>query len=151
MDGIDPSNCQPNTSAIVWTYNQGVILGAFVEMNDLTGDQKYLDSAKVIAEGVTNHMVSSDGILTEYGFPDVLEDASQFKGVFARNLMYLHQKAPDQGYADFLRKNADEIWSSDKDDDGQIGVNWQGPVKNVDAVSHGSGLDCLVAAAAVSS
>lgn len=149
VDALDVSNCQPNRSGIVWTYNQGAILGAFVEMHRLTGDQKFLDSAHRIAQGVTSHMVSSDGILTEYGYPDVQEGAEQFKGVFARNLIYLHQASPDQGYADFLMKNADSISKSARAGDGRIGVNWQGPVQSVDAVSHGSGLDCLVGAAAV--
>lgn len=94
-------------------------------------------------------MVSTDGILTEYGYPDVQEGAEQFKGVFARNLVYLHQALPDQGYADFLMKDADSVWQHGRAGDERIEVNWQGPIRSVDAVSHVSGLDCLVGAVAV--
>ena len=82
-------------------------------------------------------------------YPDVQEGAEQFKRVFARNLMYLHARDGRQGYVDFLRKNADSLWERGRDSGGRIGVNWQGPLREVDAVTQGSGLDCLVAAAAV--
>lgn len=150
VDALDISTCQPNTSSTVWTYNQGVILGALVEMHHLTSDPTYLDTAYAIARGVTGHMVSADGVLTEYGYPDVQEGAEQFKGVFVRNLMYLYLAAPEEeGYRDFLTRNADVLWERGRDGSGRFGVNWQGPVRGVDAVSQGSGVDCLVAAAAV--
>ena len=149
VDALDMTSCKPNASSTVWTYNQGVVLGALLEMHRLTSSPSYLDAAHYIARSVTSRMVSADGILTEYGYPDVQEGSEQFKGVFVRNLMELHRVAPDRGYADFLMKNADSIWERARDESGRIGVNWQGPVRSVDAVSHGSGLDCLVAAAAV--
>lgn len=67
VDALDLGNCQPNRSSIVWTYNQGVILGALVEMDRLTSDSKYLNLAHTIASSVTSRMVSANGILTEYG------------------------------------------------------------------------------------
>lgn len=149
VDALDMSTCRPNASSTIWTYNQGVILGAFAEMHRLTSSNAYLDSAHRIARSVTSWMVSAEGVLTEYGYPDVQEGAEQFKGVFARNLMDLNGVAPDQGYADFLMKNADSIWVNGRDEEGRIGVNWQGPVRSVNAVSQGSGLGSLVAAAAV--
>lgn len=81
-------------------------------------------------------------------YPDVQEGAEQFKGVFARNLMHLQARDGRQAYADFLRKNADSLWETGRDSSGRIGINWQGPLREVDAVTQVSGLDCLVAAAA---
>ena len=67
VDALDVGNCQPNRSSTVWTYNQGVILGALVEMERLTLDPKFLTLAHAIASSVTSRMVSAEGILTEYG------------------------------------------------------------------------------------
>lgn len=149
VDALDVATCAPNADSTVWTYNQGVILGAYVEMHALTGSTAYLDAAHAIARGVMARMVDARGVLTEHGYPDVQEGAEQFKGVLVRNLMYLQRAAPREGYATFLMRNADAVWESGRDEDGRVGVNWQGPMRGVDAVSHGAGLDCLVAAAAV--
>jgi len=40
-DGLDNASCQ-NNGAQTWTYNQGVVLGALVELNRATGDTTLL-------------------------------------------------------------------------------------------------------------
>ncbi|WPH02205.1 glycoside hydrolase family 76 protein [Acrodontium crateriforme] len=145
-DGLDISTCKPE--GWVFTYNQGVILGALVEMNALTGDSNYLDTAKSIAYGAMDHL-SNNGILTEPEYPDTDVTGAQFKGVFARNLADLYAAQPDDTYVNFLQNNADSIWANARGSNGQIGADWQGPVKDIFASSQGSALDCLVAAAAV--
>jgi predicted alpha-1,6-mannanase (GH76 family) len=147
-DGLDLSTCEPEGT--VYTYNQGVILGALIEMNRLTNNQTYLDTASLVAHGAIAHLTDSNGILTEPGYPNPTDTTgAMFKGVFARNLGYLQSMAPDDAYVTFLKQNADAIWSEDRQGDGQIGPAWQGPYQEASAASQDSALDCLVAAASV--
>jgi hypothetical protein len=149
-DGLNLTNCKPGD--IVWTYNQGAMVGALIEMYRLTKNQTFLDTASRIAHGSIDHL-TINGILTEHGYPKPLDNVSaQFKGIFVRNLAYIHSMAPDAEYVSFLQTNADAIWQNARGYDGQIGGNWQGPFDNdASAASQSSALDCLVAAAAVSS
>ena len=62
VDRLDMNGC--GAQGPVWSYNQGVILGALVEMNKLTGDSSYLDKADAIAQGTLDHL-TMNGILTE--------------------------------------------------------------------------------------
>ncbi|KAK5138368.1 hypothetical protein LTR08_003429 [Meristemomyces frigidus] len=147
VDGLTISDCTPEGK--VWSYNQGVILGALIEMNKLTGNSSYLDTADKIARGTLDHLTTVDGILTDSAEQD--DTAAQFKGVFTRNLAYLQAPRGNGNYVAFLRNNADTIWANNRQSDGQIGATWQGPVVNTGAAAQSSALDCLVAAAAVSS
>lgn len=149
VDGLTPSTCA--TEGSVWTYNQGVILGALVEMNKMTGDSSYLDTAANIAQAAMADL-SLSGILTEIAeYPSEDATAAQFKGVFARNLAYLQSVAANSDYVSFLQANADSIWSVDQSSAGQLGADWQGPVGDTSAAAQSSAIDCIVAAAAVSS
>jgi predicted alpha-1,6-mannanase (GH76 family) len=148
-DGIDIKTCQP--TGTVFTYNQGVILGGLVELSKATGDATYLDTANEIAHGALAHLTDSNGILTEPGYPDDLDNtAEQFKGVFARNLAILQAVSPHDEYVRFLQTNADSIWQQGGASDGEFGFNWQGPYYDATLASQSSALDCLIAAAAVS-
>lgn len=149
VDGFTVPGCAPEGD--FWSYNQGVILGALVEMNKLTNNSTYLNTAAAIAQGTLDHL-TTNGILIDSGAPSGEDTTSaQFKGVFARNLATLQNARGDGNYVTFLQTNADSIWSNDRQSDGQIGVEWQGPVTNTNAAAQSSALDCLVAAAAVSS
>lgn len=148
VDGLSLDDCSPQGA--VYTYNQGVILGAIVEMNKFNGDAS-LDKAAEIAQGALDHL-TSDGILTEFAADWGRDDtAAMFKGVFVRNLAILQGARGNGNYVSFLQQNADTLWANDRSSDGQLGAGWQGPVQAVSAPSHDSALDCLVAAAAVSS
>ncbi|KAF2177204.1 glycoside hydrolase family 76 protein [Zopfia rhizophila CBS 207.26] len=144
-DGIDKGTCK-NNGKTVFTYNQGVVLGGLAELAKATGDNKYIDSAKAIANGAIKKL-SVDGILTEWGGVEEDVTLAQFKGVFVRGLAALSDEAPDQSFADYLKKNADTIWSKDRDNEGIFGPRWQGPLGTPNAASHASGIDLLVAAA----
>lgn len=149
-DGLDVSNCK--LTGPVYSYNQGVILGGLVEMHQLTGKKKYLRNAHDIAMGAIKQLANpNNGILTERGYPESMDaTAAQFKGIFARNLMHLQAKQGRKEYMTFLQKNADSIWNKNRQEDGQLGALWQGPVKSLSAAAQASALDCLIAAAAVS-
>ncbi|HEV7962676.1 MAG TPA: glycoside hydrolase family 76 protein [Actinoplanes sp.] len=136
-DGLD-SRCA-NNGGVTWTYNQGVILGALVEMWQMTGDRSYLDRAQQIADATIATLVSPGGILTEPCEPDRCSGNAQiFKGVFAQGLARLYAANPGAmpTYRTFLTANADSLWSAARDRDNGIGLSWTGPAGRVTAATQ---------------
>ncbi|TLD04601.1 hypothetical protein E2P81_ATG10414 [Venturia nashicola] len=145
-DGLDSATCT-NNNGTVWTYNQGVILGALTELSEATGDIGYITTAKRIADAGIANLTNSNGILHEPCEPDCGGDGSQFKGIFTRNLRILQQESPEERYADFLDRNADSVWQKDRNDGNEFGLVWDGPfVGPANASTQSSGLDVIVAA-----
>ncbi|KAI7286163.1 hypothetical protein KC345_g1403 [Hortaea werneckii] len=168
VDGLDLTTCKP--TGAVFTYNQGVMIGALVEMsrfpttttnsaedhNEEEEAASLLSQAETLANGTLHSLVDSAGILTETAFapsfPNLDLVAAQFKGVFVRHLASLYAVRPQrEEYREFLARNARSVWEKDRvsggEDEGLLGAAWQGPVESVSSAAQGSGLDCLVAAA----
>ncbi|KAF1986666.1 glycoside hydrolase family 76 protein, partial [Aulographum hederae CBS 113979] len=152
LDGLNVNKssdmfCNASQDTPTFTYNQGVILKALVELNKAKPNPSYLEKAADIAKSALE-ILTEDDILIEYNGPPLDPTGAQFKGAFVRNLMFLQQEAPNDLFADFLRKNADSIWENDRDSStGILGPLWQGPFKNATMPSHNSALSCLLAAA----
>jgi predicted alpha-1,6-mannanase (GH76 family) len=146
-DGLD-SSCQ-NNGGTVWSYNQGVILGAAVELNNASPNATYLTLAKNVATA-TIESLGASGILHDPCEPSCGADGATFKGVFMRNLHLLQQAAPDATYLNFIAANAKSIWANDRNSTTtELGINWGGPfISPADAGTQNSALDALVAAAA---
>ena len=146
-DGLDILTCQ-NNGAAVWSYNQGVILGALVELNKAAPNDSYVTEANTIATAAIAALTDANGVLHDPCEPNCGADASQFKGIFARNLQILQAAAPNAQYASFLDTNANAIWASDRNGDNELSVVWSGPFDApANASTQSSALDALVAAA----
>ncbi|KAK8051259.1 glycosyl hydrolase [Apiospora rasikravindrae] len=146
-DGLT-DKCKNNGGA-TWSYNQGVVLGGLAELYKATGDKSLLTTADGIAKAAMSKL-SRNGTLYEGCEPNCGADGAQFKGVFLRNLMYLHQVAPMPEYRTYILNNANTIWAKDRNvTTNQLGVTWTGPYTASDAGAHSSALDALVAAVAV--
>lgn len=144
-----------NNGLTTWSINQGVILGGLVELSrsSLLG-AGVLNTAKALAKA-SIAALSNNGILMEADKCETQSstcgvDAKQFKGVFIRNLGYLNQVLGDGEIRAFIQRNADTIWTKDRDGNNKMGVAWAGPVVGVNGASHGSAVDALVAAVRVS-
>jgi predicted alpha-1,6-mannanase (GH76 family) len=147
LTSTNPSACT-NNHGIVWSYNQGVILGGLVELSRVTSDTSLLTEAQALANAtLASSLVNSGGILVDHGVSG--GDAPQFKGIFLRNLQALDAAAPVPAYRTFAQSNANSIWASDRNAADQFGALWQGPVDSTDATRQTSALDCLIAAAAM--
>lgn len=145
-DGLT-DNCT-NNGEETWTYNQGVVLGALVELNKASPDSSYISEAKSIASAAISNL-AVNGILHESCEPDCGGDGSQFKGVFMRNLGILNTASPETQYTTFINDNANSILSND-DENGQLSISWAGPfVSPANASTQGSAMDALVAAVTV--
>ncbi|TID18350.1 glycosyl hydrolase protein [Venturia nashicola] len=150
-DGLNLTTCK-NSGDLVWSYNQGVILGALIELTKATNNKQLLLDAQDIANGAIRTMVDSDGILHDPREPNLGGDGYQFKGIFNRNLAKLQKVTGSDLYKEFLERNAQSVWNKarNKQDNVFTGV-WSGPfdAAHANAATQCSGLDALVGAAAV--
>ena len=147
-DGLDLRTCL-NNHDVVWTYNQGVILGALVELNKAVPNDSYLKAAKDIASAAIVKLSDDDRILREPFEPHLGNDGPQFKGIFMRNLQTLQIATKDPVYKRFLEVNADSIWLTRDTARDLIGPVWSGSSERATASTQSSALDALVGAAAV--
>ncbi|KKZ62159.1 hypothetical protein EMCG_00474 [[Emmonsia] crescens] len=150
-DGVNLKTCK-NNNGIVWSYNQGVILGALVELAKASSppDASLIAQAHAIAAAAIAKLADNKGILHDPCEPNCGADGPQFKGIFMRNLQILHEASPRAKYKTFIENNARSIWRNDRNEKNQFGVNWAGPfAPPALASAQSSALDALVAAAAM--
>jgi len=94
-----------------FTYNQGVFIGAGVELYKLTGEQGYLNDALKTANNALGGDFTSNNILKDEGGGD----GGLFKGILVRYLMLLitdgDLNSTDKSkFANFLQLNAETLW-----------------------------------------
>jgi predicted alpha-1,6-mannanase (GH76 family) len=152
-DGLTVPACK-NNNGTVWSYNQGVILGALVELSRATGDISLLDTAATIATAAIKALSDNNGILHDACEPNCGADGAQFKGVFMRNLRLLQKEAPNDEFKKFIGANAASIWKYNRGSEATrsnlLSVVWSGPfVAPANASTQSSALDALVAAQAL--
>jgi predicted alpha-1,6-mannanase (GH76 family) len=81
-DGIHPQT-DPMPSSELYTYNQGTVVGASLELHRSTGSAEYLLRAQRSAQATLDRFVrADDGILVAEG----VGDGGLFKGILVRNL-----------------------------------------------------------------
>ncbi|KAK3900453.1 glycoside hydrolase [Staphylotrichum tortipilum] len=159
-----------NNNLPVWTYNQGVILGALVELYLATNNTAHLSSAQTIADAVLSPTsplltttLSTDGtstltVLTESGcVPDepsgCNNDQQIFKGVFAYSLAELAAVLSSTGsstkassYQAFLKQNAQSARDTARGKGTDLyDVSWTGPFRNSTIAKQASAVGLSVA------
>jgi predicted alpha-1,6-mannanase (GH76 family) len=123
----------PDGTKVYWkfTYNEGLMVGASVELHRITGDPRYL----TLAHRFAGYMLANETTSTAYG--SVLHDGSNtscggdchmFKGPAARYLKLLHDAAGTLSYAITLKACADAIWNLARSPEETLfSVSWAGP------------------------
>ncbi|MBB5866821.1 hypothetical protein F4553_000200 [Allocatelliglobosispora scoriae] len=139
-----------NNGQPVWTYNQGLAIGAAVELWRATGNAALLTTARRLADaGTTSADLVRGGVLTERcDLPGQTcdDNAKQFKGVMLRYLSELNE-VTSGAYLPFIRTQANTIWSASRDSLNQLGQHWSGEAPNVrDWRTQASALSALLAA-----
>jgi hypothetical protein len=127
-DGLT-SGCA-NNGGTVYTYNQGLAIGAGVEVYRATGNSAVLATAKRLADAAINGgTLTKNGILTEScdGASSACDDnGKEFKGIFMRYLTDLADVTGQAGYRTYARTQADSVWNADRDSLNRLGERWSG-------------------------
>ncbi|EMD23207.1 putative glycosyl hydrolase [Amycolatopsis azurea DSM 43854] len=140
-----------NNGQTVWTYNQGLGIGGLVEIWRATGETRWLDAARRLGDTAVNGTaLTRDGVLTEscdVGQNSCDDNQKQFKGIFMRFLADLAVATNSPAYRDYVKRQADSLWTSDRDPLNRIGQRWAGGTPNqTDWRTQASGLGALTAA-----
>ncbi len=129
-----------------FTYNQGVVIGALVELYKINHSHECLDKAVKIAKTAKELLIDTNGGIIPYEGKD---DCGLFKGILVRYLYNLLEVYPKPAeIKDMILYNARFVTEHGINDKGLIGGNWA--VKEtgcVDLAQHLSGIMLLEAAA----
>jgi predicted alpha-1,6-mannanase (GH76 family) len=148
-DGLS-GDCH-NNGQTVWTYNQGLGIGGLLELWRGTGETRFLDTARRLADtALTSPVLTSGGVLTEscdIGTNSCDDNQKQFKGVFMRYLGDLAKATGSVAYQQFAQRQADSLWAADRDPLNRLGQRWAGTSPNqVDWRTQASALGALAVA-----
>lgn len=137
-DMVNPSTFQvtdhiePDGTKVFWrfSYNEGLMVGASVELYLATGEEAYLQNAHRFASFIAGSETKSsrfgsvlhDGTASQCG-----GDCHAFKGPAYRYLLLLQETSPRSTYAGLLSASTNAIWSLARSEDGLFGVDWTGP------------------------
>jgi hypothetical protein len=144
-----------NNGGTVYTYNQGLAIGAGVEVYRATGNSAVLATAKRLADAaITGGTLTKNGILTEScdGTGSTCDDnGKEFKGIFMRYLMDLADVTGQGTYKTYARTQADSVWNADRDSLNRLGERWSGATSTAypnvrDWRTQASALGALLAA-----
>lgn len=120
-----------NNGQTVWSYNQGMAIGAGLELWRATRDPHILTTVRQLADAaiIPGGLVDDNGTLTERcdALDQTCDDnGKQFKGIFMRYWTDLVDTTHDQHYAAFLDTQADTLWNDDRDAANRLGTRWSG-------------------------
>lgn len=135
-----------NNGRTVWTYNQGVLVGALAEWSRSPDNATVLQEARLLVDASLRYLTDKNGILHDICEPDCGADGIQFKGIFMRNLSAFDVVDHDPRYRTLFADNADSICTKDQAPGNQFGAVWSGPPLSPDAGTQSSAIDALVAA-----
>lgn len=141
-DGLNLSTCK-NNGATTFTYNQGVILTGLSQLNLASPSGSLLTTANAIANAATTHL-TGNGVLVDPCEPNGCgNDGYSFKGVFVRDLAEFARTTNTSAYNQFLKAQTSSVLADDTDGDGQSGLQWAGPLDNLNYPDQQSASDAF--------
>jgi predicted alpha-1,6-mannanase (GH76 family) len=127
-DGLT-DDCANNRDT-VWSYNQGLGIGAALELYRATGDAELLGAARELADAALgSDALVTGGVLRESCDPlgrTCDDNQKQFKGIFMRYFTELADTTGDPRYEEFVDRQAESIWANDRDSAERLGLRWAG-------------------------
>ena len=133
-----------------FTYNEGLFIGAVVELARATGDNSHLPLAHTVAGYMMQKEIETLDAGTILSDGKCSGDGEMFKGIGARYLGELYAADPTHTeYRDFLRRSADAAWTLARDTaSGNISCDWEGPYDSTTGVVGSLGSAAIGIAAA---
>lgn len=117
-DGVRPTG--PDRR--IFSYNQGLVIGADVALHAVTGADRLLVDATGVARAATAALTTPNGLLPDEGEGD----GGLFKGIFARYAGELAARTGDRGLTDLLAGNGEAVWAVVRAR-GVVGPDWGRP------------------------
>ncbi|MCO7137303.1 hypothetical protein NIF40_07140 [[Clostridium] leptum] len=116
-------NIQFNGQKNNWkfSYNNGLFAGASYELYTLTGDESYMDTARLCLDWVIENLTFDGTTMNDEGNGD----AAAFKIVFLRQMSFIAKADPADGekYLPFLKSNASQAYTHRRASDNLCGSN----------------------------
>jgi hypothetical protein len=133
--GLYNDHVNPNGSVntTIWSYNQGVMVGAGVLLYQVTGNTAYLEQAQQTATAAVSYFGTGTALVNQ---------GPAFNAIYFRNLFLLNQVAPNAAYASEAQSFATTMWAQRQAGTGlidpQYGVNGTAPMVEIYALLAGS-------------
>jgi hypothetical protein len=134
-NGLYNDHVNPNgtLNTTVWSYNQGVMVGAGVLLYKATGSNAYLSQAQQTAAAAVAHFGTGTTLINQ---------GTAFNAIYFRNLFVLNQVAPNSAYASEAQSFASYMWTQRQAGTGlfnpQYGVNGTAPMVEIYSLLAGS-------------
>ena len=129
----DHINADGSVNSTIWSYNQGVMVGAGVLLNKLTGTSTYLSQAEQTASAALLYFGTGSTLINQ---------GPAFNGIYFRNLLFLNSVVPNDGYASEAQSFGSSMWAQRQVSTGlidpQYGVNGTAPMVEIYALLAGS-------------
>lgn len=106
---------------IFYTYNTGTMIQSSVRLYSITGEKKYLNNARRLAEGSYQHFVKK----SEKGF-SYIDDLPWFNVVLFRGYQELYEVDHNPKYVNAIISGADWAWENARDEVGLMYKDWTG-------------------------
>jgi predicted alpha-1,6-mannanase (GH76 family) len=124
----------PDGTIVRWrfTYNEGLMIGAALELYAATGEARYLTDAHSIAAAMVRDQTRSTAagtVLFDGTNTGCTGDCAQFKGIGYRYLAALLRMDPSHvEYRPVLQGSAEALWTlARRSDSGLFSIDWAGP------------------------
>jgi hypothetical protein len=128
----DHVNADGTIDSTLWSYNQGVMVGAGVLLYEITGNASYLSEAEATAAAAVSYFGTGATLLAQ---------GPAFNAIYFRNLFVLNQIAPNPVYASDAQNYGATMWAQRQSTgliDPQYGVNGTAPMVEIYALLAGS-------------
>ena len=128
----DHVNANGTVNTTLWSYNQGVMIGAGDLLYQITGTASYLSQAEATASAAVAYFGTGSTLVNQ---------GPAFNAIYFRNLFLLNQIAPNATYAAEAQSFGATMWSQRQGTgliDPQYGVNGTAPMVEIYALLAGS-------------
>jgi predicted alpha-1,6-mannanase (GH76 family) len=129
----DHVNADGSINTTIWSYNQGVMVGAGVLLYGATGNGAYLNQAEQTATAAVAYFGTGSVLINQ---------GPAFNAIYFRSLFLLNQVVPNVEYAAEAQSFASYMWTQRQPGTGlidpQYGVNGTAPMVEIYSLLAGS-------------